>query len=95
MLLFFQKSNTTLRVFKLLEKKSYFDSDFTIAAIFEDYSEKEVELYKTLSSIRSSCGDVCDTTIRGKPGKVRVLDTLFSTVYVLRERSSRSGCPIE
>jgi len=56
----------------LPSKKSYFEDDFAIAAMFDNYSEKEVELFQTLSSIKNSCGEVCDTTIRGKPGKVRI-----------------------
>ncbi len=51
-------------------KRDYFEDDFAIAAMFDNYSEKDLSLLKKLKSIRLSCGEICDTTIRGQPGKV-------------------------
>lgn len=51
-------------------KKDYFEEDFHIAAMLGNLSEQDINLFKKLKSIRLSCGEICDTTIRGEPGKV-------------------------
>jgi len=35
-------------------------------------TDKNLRLFKKLESIQTSCGQVCDTSITGKPGKVRM-----------------------
>jgi hypothetical protein len=46
------------------------ETRFRLASLFKKPDRKEENLFKKLKSIRSSCGQVCDTTIKGTPGKV-------------------------
>ena len=41
-----------------------------LTASLGNITDKEMNLFEKLKSIQESCGDVCDTTITGVPGKV-------------------------
>ena len=46
------------------------DQKFKIDRLFQNPDEVEESLLEKIKSVRKSCGQVCDTTIRGRPGKV-------------------------
>ena len=45
---------------------------FEINRLFRNPDEVEERLFEKIKSVRKSCGQVCDTTIRGRPGKVKL-----------------------
>jgi hypothetical protein len=44
-----------------------------LTASLGNITDKEMNLFEKLKSVQESCGDVCDTTITGVPGKVEIL----------------------
>ncbi len=62
---------------------------FEQSSLFIKMSEKDRKLFENLESVQESCGEICDTTITGTPGKVWKTIFLFnflklSTGYVLK-----------
>jgi hypothetical protein len=41
-------------------------------ALFSNVTDKYRRLFQKLESVQKSCGQVCDTTITGTPGKVKL-----------------------
>ena len=80
---------------ELIEKESEsdeairdLDDRFKEEKLFRIPDEVEEKLLKKIKSIRRSCGQVCDTTIRGKPGKVKIWQR-FCTANLLCKAYSR------
>jgi hypothetical protein len=71
-----------LLFFLAVDYDAIWEHKFQLTSQFFNVTEADRRLFQRLSSVQKSCGEVCDTSIKGVPGKVGHL-TYHKNLYLL------------